>query len=932
LSYKSSFYLLLFFLFIGKLNSQELPPVNNYSPKIYGAEAQNWSISQSQEGNLYVANNLGLLEFNGAEWDLYKTPNSTIIRSVKIFKNKIFTGFYMDFGFWLKDDYGKLNYTSIVQKYKIPVLEDEQFWNIIQLDEWVVFQSLQRIYFFNLKTKEYKIISSKFKITKMFSVKKSIYFHKLGKGLFKIDNGKAVLVSDNKLFKDSNIINIHSKKNKLLLLTNNEGFIELENENLKFWSEANKYLLNKNIYNSVELKEGGFALGSISDGVIFLNEKGELTYEISQNNGLINNTVLSLYEGEKGIVWLGLDNGISSINFRSEIKIFKEKEAQIGSVYATTHFNNDLYLGTNQGLFVKKDKSDNSFKIIEGTQGQVWSLNIFDDKLFCGHDSGTFIIENRNIINKIGIQGTWDIKRISKDKLIQGNYSGFYVLKKVNNKWGLRNKIKGFKNSSRSFEINNENKIIVNHEYKGVFKLKIDNDFENFIEVKRDTIVGRGLHSNIVKYRDKIYYSDQKGIFEYSNAKDLFIRDSLLSSIYSEGYTTGKLVYDKEKDILWSFSKKHISYVKPNNINQKLSVRKIPISEELREGAQGFENLSIYKDDKVLGINNGYILLNINNIETHSISYSIIINSIKKNELDKSRENVILNQYGNFTNTENNFEFNYNVPFLTKDVNVEYQFKLEGYSSTWSKWSSKPNVVFDNLPAGNNYTFYVNAKIGNEPTINTASYSFRIKSPWYLTNLAIIIYIILVIFILLIIDRIYKTYYRNQRKRLMEKQEKDFKLKSLASEKELIQAKNDQLKIDVASKSRELATSTMSIIKKNELLSSIKNELLEGTDKGVGNVIKILDKNLNNTDDWQVFKEAFNNADKDFIKKLKLLHGTLTPNDLRLCAYLRLNLASKEIAPLLNISPRSVEVKRYRLRKKMNLEHNDSLTDYILNI
>jgi len=932
LSYKSSFYLLLFFLFIGKLNSQELPPVNNYSPKIYGAEAQNWSISQSQEGNLYVANNLGLLEFNGAEWDLYKTPNSTIIRSVKVFKNKIFTGFYMDFGFWLKDDYGKLNYTSIIQKYKIPVLEDEQFWNIIQLDEWVVFQSLQRIYFFNLKTKEYKIISSKFKITKMFSVKKSIYFHKLGKGLFKIDNGKAVLVSDNKLFKDSNIINIHSKKNKLLLLTNNEGFIELENDNLKFWSEANKYLLNKNIYNSVELKEGGFALGSISDGVIFLNEKGELTYEISQNNGLINNTVLSLYEGEKGIVWLGLDNGISSINFRSEIKIFKEKEAQIGSVYATTHFNNDLYLGTNQGLFVKKDKSDNSFKIIEGTQGQVWSLNIFDDKLFCGHDSGTFIIENRNIINKIGIQGTWDIKRISKDKLIQGNYSGFYVLKKVNNKWGLRNKIKGFKNSSRSFEINNENKIIVNHEYKGVFKLKIDNDFENFIEVKRDTIVGRGLHSNIVKYRDKIYYSDQKGIFEYSNAKDLFIRDSLLSSIYSEGYTTGKLVYDKEKDILWSFSKKHISYVKPNSINQKLSVRKIPISEELREGAQGFENLSIYKDDKVLGINNGYILLNINNIETHSISYSIIINSIKKNELDKSRENVILNQYGNFTNIENNFEFNYNVPFLTKDVNVEYQFKLEGYSSTWSKWSSKPNVVFDNLPAGNNYTFYVNAKIGNEPTINTASYSFRIKSPWYLTNLAIIIYIILVIFILLIIDRIYKTYYRNQRKRLMEKQEKDFKLKSLASEKELIQAKNDQLKIDVASKSRELATSTMSIIKKNELLSSIKNELLEGTDKGVGNVIKILDKNLNNTDDWQVFKEAFNNADKDFIKKLKLLHGTLTPNDLRLCAYLRLNLASKEIAPLLNISPRSVEVKRYRLRKKMNLEHNDSLTDYILNI
>jgi AraC family chitin signaling transcriptional activator len=81
-----------------------------------------------------------------------------------------------------------------------------------------------------------------------------------------------------------------------------------------------------------------------------------------------------------------------------------------------------------------------------------------------------------------------------------------------------------------------------------------------------------------------------------------------------------------------------------------------------------------------------------------------------------------------------------------------------------------------------------------------------------------------------------------------------------------------------------------------------------------------------------LFKEAFNNADKKFIKKVKSKHPDLTPNDLRLCAYLRLNLSSKEIAPLLNISHRSVEVKRYRLRKKMNLSHNLNLTNYILEI
>ena len=124
----------------------------------------------------------------------------------------------------------------------------------------------------------------------------------------------------------------------------------------------------------------------------------------------------------------------------------------------------------------------------------------------------------------------------------------------------------------------------------------------------------------------------------------------------------------------------------------------------------------------------------------------------------------------------------------------------------------------------------------------------------------------------------------------------------------------------------------MSIIKKNEFLNTIKQELTSNGNSGIPKVIKFIDKNLNNTDDWKMFQEAVNNADKKFLKKIKSKHPELTPNDLRLCAYLRLNLSSKEIAPLLNITPRSVEVKRYRLRKKINLPHDANLTNYILEI
>ena len=926
--------LFLLFLVTPYASAQELPSIDNFSQKEYNAGAQNWSISQSSEGYLYVANNAGLLEFNGAKWKLYETPNLTIMRSVNVFENKIFTGFYMDFGFWERDDFGELGYMSLVSNYNIPILEDEQFWNIIRFDDWVLFQSLQRIYFYNLKTNEYKITSADVKITKMFAVKNTIYFQQLGKGLYKIDNGESKIISDDAIFRESDIINIHLIDNQLVILTNTKGFVKIEDGKLNYWDRANKSLLNKKVYNSIQLKNNGFAIGTISDGVLFLTNEGDLTYKINQSNGLSNNTVLSLFEDDKGVVWLGLDNGISSVNMNSQLKIFTDKEGKIGTVYAVKLYQNDLYLGTNQGLFVKKYNTEEEFQIVQGTQGQVWGINVFDNTLFCGHDSGTFMIQNRKVISKIDVQGTWDIKKLDDNTLLQGNYSGLYVLHRKNNKWSLRNKINGFNNSSKSFEVFNGNQILVNHEYKGIYELKIDDNFREVLSLKNDSIIGKEIHSNIIKYKDRILYSFKDGVYEFSKSTHEFVKDTVLSTLYSEEtYSSGKMIFDEKNDVLWGFTKKYISYVKPNDINQELTIKRVPISISLREGAEGYENLTtINNEDVVLGINNGYIVLNLDELGNDGTPYQVSINSIKKNKLNQAKEPVNLKEPGNFISTESNIEFEYSVPYLTQDKIIEYQYFLEGYMNDWSNWSTKSDISFENLPFGKDYTFYVKAKIGNENSVNTASYFFNLRSPWYLTIVAKVSYVVLLLFLLLLIDRVYKNYYRSQRKRLLEEQEKDFKLKSLAKEKELMQSKNDQLKIDIESKSRELASSTMSIIKKNELLNSIKMELNKGEEKGIDSVIKIIDKNINNTDDWEMFKEAFNNADKNFIKKVKSLHADLTPNDLKLCAYLRLNLSSKEIAPLLNISPRSVEVKRYRLRKKMNLEHDANLINYILEI
>jgi DNA-binding CsgD family transcriptional regulator len=154
---------------------------------------------------------------------------------------------------------------------------------------------------------------------------------------------------------------------------------------------------------------------------------------------------------------------------------------------------------------------------------------------------------------------------------------------------------------------------------------------------------------------------------------------------------------------------------------------------------------------------------------------------------------------------------------------------------------------------------------------------------------------------------------------------------ALSAEKKIAEVRNERLQQEIESKNRELAISTLSLIKKNEFLNNLKAELkaFRGP-SDIYAVIKTIDRNISSEDDWKFFEEAFNNADKGFLQNIREKHRDLTPSDLRLCAYLRLNLTSKEIAPLLNISVRSVEVKRYRLRKKLGLSRQESLSDYIL--
>ena len=139
---------------------------------------------------------------------------------------------------------------------------------------------------------------------------------------------------------------------------------------------------------------------------------------------------------------------------------------------------------------------------------------------------------------------------------------------------------------------------------------------------------------------------------------------------------------------------------------------------------------------------------------------------------------------------------------------------------------------------------------------------------------------------------------------------------------------------------KELANQAMNLVRKNEFLLKIKEELqnLKRTfqDENAGDrilqIINKLNREVDSNKQREIFELAFDEVHEDFLSRLKSRYPTLTPTELRMCAFLKMNISTKEIAPLMNISVRGVEICRYRVRKKMGIDRDTNLAGMLLNL
>jgi DNA-binding CsgD family transcriptional regulator len=279
---------------------------------------------------------------------------------------------------------------------------------------------------------------------------------------------------------------------------------------------------------------------------------------------------------------------------------------------------------------------------------------------------------------------------------------------------------------------------------------------------------------------------------------------------------------------------------------------------------------------------------------------------------------------------ENTIKLEYAAPYFDGFEDLQYSYRLVPMDDSWSKWTALSEKEFSRLPYGN-YRFEVKAKniygAVSQPTI----FSFQVFTPWYWSRWALVGYAVLGLFVLTLIPLIQRKKHKVEKNILTENKEKELQIKN----EEIDKLTNDKLKTELNFKNEQLTSVTMQLMKNNEFIQEVQGKITSSLGKSnakqdLKRIVNSIDKKLSNNDSWDQFAYHFDQVHGGYLKKLAESNIKLSPREIKLAAFLRMNMSSKEISKLLNITVRGVELARYRLRKKLNLEREQNLVEYLI--
>ncbi|WP_195476883.1 triple tyrosine motif-containing protein [Bacteroides finegoldii] len=900
--------------------------ITNYNYKNYKGGIQNWGITISSEQILYSSNNNGLLRYNGNDWTLLEPDERSTVRAVRCIGNRVYTAGDNNIGYWEYDTNGKIIYTSLLPLVNKLGMKGETFWSIGETEGKVYFHSFGNIICYDGKVMDYLLKNDC--CVSLYQVKEKLFTQKCGGALMLIHKGKLETFCDQAVFGNGetkfmfqiadNEYLIGQSDGKIYSLKNNEIglFMQLENET---------HIPVRIDCGSI-WKDELLAVGTIGDGLFLIDLKNnrQTHYHSSQLQDL---NIHGLCFADENSLWLSLDNGISSIILEPATYLWKTN-TDIGTFFDAAHFNGKTYVASNQGIYLYEEDG----KKIPTSIYPLQFCNL-KNELLCGTTTQLFKMTPQRssfepFCNINGVRQFEYVADHGDEYIFLRSYSGIALLEYKDNTWKYRSLLMNTGDYA-SIMPENLHTVWAIHPEKGIYRLRINREltevteFDNFSEIDGYANYNR---ISLFKVEDKILFATPKGIYQFDISGKNFNRLENISKeiLYLDKLQSVKTAY---KNDIWVATDEELFLYHIADLSAEPVMHWPFVDNELMLYDKHYNLKSINDSITFVSTCEGTVVIN-----NKMVSRCTANPAPLEMETFCFTDNNNIVHYADFhqqeielPNTATNITIQVTTGLSTHTTSISY--RLPGVTNEWSSWQTSGTIYFTNLPSG---SYQLEIKDSNQ---NSLIIPIVVSPPLYKRTWMIALYVLI---LLVITAGIVMFISERKRKRLLRKYEEEQKKHA----EELQQQAYEQLQEKVKNQESELKNRMRFLTQKQELLDAIsteveaqKNELGERyPNKLYRRLMKIIQEGATEKDKLLSFENYFVEVHYEFMLRMQKAYPDLSPSELKFCCLIRANLSTKEISVIMGIALRSVELKKYRLKRKLNLEQESSLTSYILTI
>jgi signal transduction histidine kinase/ligand-binding sensor domain-containing protein len=795
------------------VHDQGFPWLRNFSPAEYKGHTQNFAVVSDHHGLTYFGNFAGVLQFDGQGWRLIATEKTTRVSALAVDSTgTVYVGALGEIGFLAPDQQGELHFSSLLKDQgKTPAFGEVN--NIFMADDGLNF--ISRNHILKVKGKTFSAWNAPAEITGSWSVNGTIYLQMKGLGLVSFTKDRVNPAEGDRLFSDAVVIEamLPYPDNRILIATGSQGLFLLENGKVReFNTPVNDFLKGNQVTCGIRLSDGSFALGTLRQGIVLINQQGEVLQWIDKKAQLQDHFVQALYAPNNNTVWAALNNGISLIETPSQLSFFDEGSGLEGEVNQILRVNHVLYVATYQGLYYL-DTGEYSFKPVSGIISSCWGIIPYKNQLLAATSHGVFSVSGQKA-SSIKDGFALSIVRSADPSVVYvGEMRGFYALKDRANRW-IPQRIEGTNEEIRELQMDSKGNIWGMTLTHGIFRYTPGSREPKYYSVQD------GLPDNtgnaVYPLGDKMVVSTRNGVYEFNETSQSFETLKLQKDTLSGAKEWYSMIIQNSDGSLWvnDGDETHIRLLKKDEENYLSDDESfLPFSDQVIR--------SIYPDANQVtwfGGPDGLI-----RYDPAVVNENIDPGQTLLRKITLNNDSVVFSGYFGdktagydlkdlkFSYSNNSLRFDFSIPYYTPKGGNQYQVWLEGFEDTWSEWSSQSHKEYTNIPFGK-YLFHVRAKNLYGKTASEAIAGFQILTPWYASIWAILLYVLVLGGVIYLIVVLRNRQLMNE-KRILEQTITE-------RTEEIVQQKEE-----IESQSLELANKNTELEKINTAVKSINAEI-----------------------------------------------------------------------------------------------------------